>query len=346
MKEKLLKNMGYFIVLLDIAIYFILSYVFVDNFQVNILSIIVNSALLFVGAIIATTAMMKQGILLGRDNQKYKDTLGAHYAQKQKIYPKLNNLQAWLDVNYLKLLRIGRSVYVNSAGYDYKEIFDNDGKRISTFKVKKPEAKKYSKWWQKPLIPILKLWRWIFNDDWHIYRERKHYVRKAKRYKITRLTVSDLININANKDPNDFGITEGQYQKRQSGMTIASRLVFSTLLQSISFGFYGFNITTFLVQMLSVVLILLSAFFAMFNAYSFMVKTHRETIIQKINKLEEYDNASKDEIEESKKRKEIELNGTHSEISIRSEGDLVEKVLREEEPGGENNLCSNSDVGV
>ncbi len=104
--------------------------------------------------------------------------------------------------------------------------------------------------------------------------------------------VSDLLNVNASRDPNNFGITENQYTKKQSGMSIASRLLFSVLLQSISFGFYGFNITTFLTQLLNVVLILLSAFFAMFNAYSFMVKTHRETIIKKINKLEEFDNTS------------------------------------------------------
>ena len=108
--------------------------------------------------------------------------------------------------------------------------------------------------------------------------------------------VSDLLNINASRDPNNFGITESQYTKKQSGLSIASRLLFSVLLQSISFGFYGFNVATFLTQLLNVVLILLSAFFAMFNAYSFMVKTHRETIIKKINKLEEFEfnNANKE----------------------------------------------------
>lgn len=333
MKEKLLKNMGYLIVLLDVGIYFILSYIFVDNFQVNILSIIVNGSLLFIGALIATMAMMKQGILCGRDSEKYKETLAAHIQQKKAIYPKLNRLQLWLDHNYLELLRIGRTVYINSAGYDYKEIFSEDGKYIDKFKIKKPEPKQYKKWYAKMFLPFLKLFRWMFSDEWKLYREKKRYIHKAKKYKVTRLTVSDLLNINADRDPNNFGITESQYQKRQSGLTIASRLIFSVLLQSVSFGFYGFNLTTFLVQMLSVVMILVSALFAMFNSYSFMVKTHRETIIKKINKLEEYDNVSPkklEEYEQEKLEKEKELeeakNESHAEIPICTESGMVEKT--------------------
>lgn len=342
MKEKLMKNMGYLIVLLDVAIYFILSYVFVDEFQVDILAIVVNGTLLFIGTITATTAMMKQGILIGRDSDKYKETLTAHITQKKKIYPKLNKLQGWLDYNYLDLLKIGRSTYVNSAGYDYCEVFDENGKRVGDFRIEKPKPVKYTKWYQKVFLPFYKLFRWMFSDDWKIYREKKRFIKKARRYKITRLTVSDLMNINADKDPNNFGISEAQYQKRESSLSIVSRLVFSVLLQSISFGFYGFNIETFLVQMLSVIMILLSAFFAMFNAYSFMVKTHRETIIKKINKLEEFDNVEKlvfDKIEE--KKKEETANDTHTEVSVCTTCDLVEEIHGHIDTGQENSVCSN-----
>lgn len=274
MREILLKFMGFFIVLLDIAIYFIMSYVFVEGLQVNILAILVNGTLLFVGAIIATTAMMKQGLLLGKDNEKYKETMKAHIAEKTKVFKKINYLQKWLDYNYLELLRIGRSAYTNSAGFAYEEVFNSQGKLNNDFKIPKPSGIR------------------LFSDEWKVYKEKSRLIRKAKQYKITRLTVSDLLNINASRDPNNFGITESQYTKKQSGFSIISRIVFSILLQAISFGFYGFNIETFITQLLNVVLILLSAFFAMFNAYSFIVKTHRETIIKKINKLEEFDNVS------------------------------------------------------
>lgn len=304
MKEKLLKSMGFFIVLLDIAIYFIISYVFVDSFQVNLLAIAVNGTLLFVGAIVATSAMMKQGLLLGKDSEKYKETLTAHINEKQKIFSKINNLQSWLDYNYLELLRIGRTVYVNSAGFNYEDIFNCDGKLNNDFKLKKPLKIDINRWYSPITMPFKRLIYWLFSDEWKLYREKKALINKAKNYKITRLMVSDLLNINASRDPNNFGLTESQYQKRQSGLSIASRLLFSVLLQSISFGFYGFNITTFLTQMLNVVLILLSAFFAMFNAYSFMVKTHRETIIKKINKLEEFDNVPIDLLERLTKLKE------------------------------------------
>lgn len=341
MKEKLMKNMGYLIVLLDVAIYFILSYVYVDSFKVDILAIIVNGALFFVGSTTATIAMMKQGILTGRDSDKYKETLGAHITQKNKIYPKLNKLQIWLDYNYLELLKIGRSTYVNSAGYEYNEVFNENGKRVGDFRVEKPKPVKYTKWYQKVFLPFYKLFRWMFSDDWKVYREKKRFIRQAKRYKITRLTVSDLININADKDPNNFGITEAQYQKRESGASAITKLVSAVLLQSIAFGFYGFNLETFLTQMLSVVLILLSAFFSMFNAYSFMVKTHRETIIKKINKLEEFDNVEKlvfETIEKKKKEEEIS-DDTHTEISVCTKGDLVEEIHGHIDTGQENNLC-------
>lgn len=292
MKEKLMKSMGFFIVLLDIAIYFIMSYVFVDSFQVNILAIAVNGSLLFVGAIVATTAMMKQGLLLGKDNEKYKETLEAHLREKEKILPKINKLQAWLDNDYLELLKIGRSVYINSAGYSYNDVFTSDGKFNNEFHIKKPMKIGINRWYTAITYPFERLVFWLFSDDWKLYKEKKVLIHKAKSYKVTKLMVSDLLNVNASRDPNNFGITESQYTKKQSGMSIASRLLFSVLLQSISFGFYGFNIATFLTQLLNVVLILLSAFFAMFNAYSFMVKTHRETIIKKINKLEEFDNTS------------------------------------------------------
>ena len=296
MKEKLLKSMGFFIVLLDIAIYFIMSYVFVDSFQVNILAVIVNGTLLFVGAIVATTAMMKQGLLLGKDNDKYRETLEAHLKEKTKILPYINKLQSWLDEDYLELLKTGRSVYISSAGYSYEEVFNTDGKLNNEFKIKKPLIIGIIHWYNALTTTFSSLINWAFSDDWKLYREKKNLIRKAKNYKVTKLMVSDLLNINASRDPNNFGITESQYTKKQSGLSIASRLLFSVLLQSISFGFYGFNVATFLTQLLNVVLILLSAFFAMFNAYSFMVKTHRETIIKKINKLEEFEfnNANKE----------------------------------------------------
>ena len=279
MKEKLLKSMGFFIVLLDIAIYFIMSYVFVDSFQVNILAVVVNGTLLFVGAIVATTAMMKQGLLLGKDNDKYRETLEAHLKEKTKILPYINKLQSWLDEDYLELLKTGRSVYISSAGYSYEEVFNTDGKLNNEFKIKKPLKIGINHWYNALTTPFSSLINWAFSDDWKLYREKRNLIRKAKNYKVTKLMVSDLLNINASRDPNNFGITESQYAKKQSGLSIASRLLFSVLLQSISFGFYGFNVATFLTQLLNVVLILLSAFFAMFNAYSFMVKTHRETII-------------------------------------------------------------------
>ena len=334
-KEKLMKNMGYFIVILDVALYFIFSYVFVKGFQENIVAAIINGALLFVGSMIATTAMMKQGLLNGEDTKKYQETLKSHLEQKQKIYTKLSKFQGWLDYDYAKLMKIGRSAYVNSAGYDYDEVFTENGKVKHKFKVDKPEAMKFKKNWWPPIKWLMKFCRWIWGDDWKVYRARKKFIRKAKHYKITRLTVSDLVNIEAERDPNNFGITERQYSRRETGSSAITRLMFSILLPSISLGFYGFNMAAFIQQLLSMILILMTALFSMFCAFSFKVKTHRMSIIKKINKMEEFENSNfepekekpeKQESEETENKEEQVNEGICSEKSICTETSMVEEI--------------------
>ena len=350
MREKFVKNLGYLIVLIDICMYFILSYVFVDKVQVNIFPILINGMLLFVGTTIATNAMMKQGILIGRDTEKYKETLMSHLIQKQKIYPKLNKLQAWLDNDYAKLIKIGRSVYVNSAGYNYEQVFTEKGKVITSFRVERPEPIIFTKKQFFLIKPFLKLFRRLFSDDWKVYKDKKKHIKSAKKYRITRLIVSDLINVEADKDPNNFGKTESQYQKTQSRLDTSSKLVFSILLQSVSFGYNSFNITTFLTQMLNVVIIVLTSLFSMFNAYSFMIKTHRETIIKKINKMEEFDSSGYEQTKELEEKnkidKEKQENGIHTEISVCTESPMVEAVDGHNGTGQTDDLCGNADIGV
>lgn len=324
MKERMMKNMGYFIVALDLLVYFVLSYLYVEKLNVDILAIIVNGGLLFVGAIVANSAMMRQGILTGHDNDKFKETLRAHLEQKQKIYPKLNLFQFWLDKDYFKLLKLGRTVFINSAGFDYEEVFADNGKLKNGFKIEKPKALVYTKWWQKPIVWLLKFFRWMFSDDWKIYRQRKHFIRQARRYKVTRLTVTDLLNINNTNDPNDFKINENKYMKSQDAKAVISRLLFAGLLQSVAFAFYGFNMATFLTQMLSIMLILLTSTFSMFSAYSFVVKTYRGSIIMKMNKIEEFDNSNPEvvaklkakEIEEQKQIIDEQETETKEEVSL------------------------------
>lgn len=345
MKEKIFKNIGYLVVLINVAIYFIASYLFVENFQTDITYILFNGGLLFIGSFISTTAMIKQGLLNGGSSKKYLETAQRHITQKQKIFPKLAYLQPWLDSDYEKLMKIGRSVFVNSAGYDYSELFTESGKIKDTFKVKKPEKAVYTKWYQKPIALILRFFRWIFSEDWRVYRERKCFVRKAKRYRISRSTVSDLMNINADKDPNDYGITESQYMKRQSGLAFISRIICSFLLPCISFGFYGFDLNSFFVQLLNIILILFSSIFSLFSAFVFKVKTHRDSIIKKINKLEEFENADLSAFTETKS--EENKDGTvHTEKSLPAQSNVVEETRGDSESRQENNICSNPDSGL
>jgi len=329
MKEKLMRNMGYLIAILDVALYMLLSWVSIEGLRVNIIEIIVNGAMLFVGSIIANEALMKQGILNGRNSEEYKDTLKAHITEKNKIYPKLNNLQMWLDADYLKLLKMGRSVYTNSAGYDYEKVFMADGKINTDFFVEKPI--KNGKW---------KLWEKLFSPEWKLYREKIKFIKKAKKYKITHLKVSDLLDVEADKDPNNFGETEKQYTSKRSSLNVVSKLVFSIMLQSVSLVFFGFNMQALLTQLLNIFFVLIFALFSMFSAYSFMVKTHRETVIKKINKMEEFDNTNESLIKELNK-KEVQKNADDTKVSICTKSNMVQEIHGQSTTGQENNICSN-----
>lgn len=316
MKEKLMKSTGYFIALLTVGIYLITSFIFIDSLQINLLTIIVNSGLLFAGAVICNSALLQQGLLNGHNSEIFKETLRAHIEQRKKIFPRLKYLQTWLDNDYYKLLKLGRMGYVNSAGYDYEEVFSETGKFNKEFKIKKPDKRE--------------------GEEWKLYKQQVRYINKAKKYKITRLTVSSVLQIEASPDPNDFGISEKKYVAKQNTMSVVSRLVFSVLLQSVTFDFYGFNLANFLVQLMSIASVLIGAFYSMFGAYTFVVKTYREQVKDKISKLEEFENADLSELL-NKEEREVEL---RTEIPRESQSDMVEEIYTTKEHREESNIQS------
>lgn len=331
MKNLIQRNMGYLVSLLVVIFYFALSYFGVDGWRVDTAQVITEGVLLFISSVIINNALLKQGIQNGKNSKEYEDTLKAHLSKKQQILPKTKYLQKWLDKDYYNLLEIGRSVFVNSAGYDYEEIFDSTGRVNVDFELEKPEIN--TKWWNK-------LYVYLFNPEMKLYRERKRFIDKAKRYKITRLKTSDVINIDSNKDPNDFGETVNQYEKKKSGVNTITKVVLSFFMPSISFIFYGFSFESLASQLIGISLSLISSFFSMYSAYVFMVRNHRNSILNIINKLEEFDNADLEEF------KEKEQENVCTEKSEPTQSSVVETVHGNGEFGQENNICSNTNAGV
>ena len=339
MKHLFSKSMGYIIAALVVVFYFVLSYLTIDSWELNSAKTIVEGSMLFISAVIVYSSLTKQGILNGRSNEKYIETVKSHITTKQKIFPKVKYLQNWLDKNYNQLMKIGRQTFVDSAGYDYNEVFTDDGKFISSFKVAKPEPMQFRRNWWAPIKWFAKLGRFIWGEDWKIYRMRKAFIKKARHYKITRLTVSSVINIDAEEDPNNFGITEKQYLKRANSKNITFRLGFSFLLPSVTFAFNGFNIETLFVQMVSILMIIISALFSMFGSYFFIVRTHRGTIIKIVNKLEEFDNADLEEFKVQKEKKDERI---CSEKSICEQSNVVETIQQQPIEGETNSLRSDT----
>ena len=339
MKHLFQKSMGYIIAALVVGFYFVLSYLVIESWELNSAKTIVEGSLLFVSAVIVYSSLTKQGILNGRSNDKYIETTKTHITTKQKIFPKVQYLQDWLDKNYKQLMKIGRQTFVNSAGYDYSEVFTEDGKLIQTFKVEKPKAMEFKRKWWPPIKWFAKLGRFIWGEDWKLYRMRKAFINKAKHYKITRLTVSSVINIDAEDDPNNFGITEKQYLKRENSKNIIFRLIFSFLLPSVTFAFNGFNVETLFVQMVSILLIIISALFSMFGSYFFIVRTHRGTIIKIVNKLEEFDNADLTEFKTQKEKKDERI---CSEKSLCEQSNVVEEIQQQPINGEADSLRSDT----
>ena len=304
MKYIFQKSLGYIIALCVVFIYFVMSYLTVTDWQFNAAKTIVEGSLLFVCSIMVYNSLTQQGILNGRNDPKYIQTLTTHIEAKKRILPKLKYLQLWLNNDYTLLMKMNRIVFTDSAGIDYSDLFDDNGKVKYGFKIEKPKFTLFS---------------FLFSEDWKIYRQRCKFLRKAKRYKITKLTVSDVINIDNKEDPNYFGISESEYVNRQNVNNIASRLIFSYLLPSVIFVFNGFSYETLLIQVINVLMITMSGLVSMFGAYFFMVRTHRETIIRKINKIEEFNNADLKEIVKADE-------GLCSEEPILAESNVVEEV--------------------
>ena len=330
MKDFLQRNMGYVVSLLVVFLYFALSWLIIDGWTLNWGKAFMEGSLLYICSIIVNNSLMKQGIMNGKSNTKYQETVTAHLTIKKKVLPKIKYLQPWLNDDYYNLLEIGRSVYTNSAGYDYSTVFDSKGK-MKKFEIEKPNVNvKWYNWFFKRL----------FNSEYKQYIESRKYINKAKRYNIRRLKLSDTLSIDSNEDPNYFGMTESQYEKRQSGMAIVSKLFLSFLVPSISFTFYGFSWATLITQMIGILLLIISSLFSMYCAYVFIVKNHRQTIINIINKLEEFDNS------DLTKYKEKEQHNVCTEKSEPTEGSVVETIHGNGESGEENNLCSNTNTGV
>lgn len=312
MRDKIMKNMGLIITVPTLALYVLLSYVFIDSFQINILQIVVNGAILLVGAVIVNTALTHQGIILGGENANYQATQSAYLKEKDKVYPYLKDLQTFLDADYLLLLEKARTNYTYMAGYSYLEIFTEDGKYRNEFVVPKPEKKGLFK---------------HFSEEWKNYRNKLKAITKARKYKITRLTTFMLLNAEENdaKDPNNYGITKASYIKKNSINSLVSRIVGAILLQSISFGFTGFSLQSFLVQLVNIFLILCSGAYSMYKAYYFVVDKHRQTILFKINKLEEFYNIAVTGVLANTSEQKEEEN-VCTEISTNAESDMVEAV--------------------
>ena len=311
MKDKIMKNMGLIITVPTLALYVLLSYVFIDSFQINILQIVVNGAILLVGAVIVNTALMHQGIILGEENKNYQATQFAYLKEKDKVFPYLNTLQRYLDDEYEKMLKKARANYLFMAGYDYLDVFSEDGKYNANFVIEKPRVQGMFK---------------IFTEEWRSYKNKKRLVMKARKYKLTRLTTFQLLNSEENEsnDPNKFGITKAGYLKRNSVTNIVTRIVGAILLQSISFGFTGFNLKSLLVQLINIVLILCSGAYSMYKAYYFVIDKHRQTILLKMNKLEEFYNIAITERMERQENKEGE--DVCTEIPTDAKSDMVETV--------------------
>lgn len=307
-----MKNMGLIITIPTLALYVLLSYVFIDSFQINILQIVVNGAILLVGAVIVNTALTHQGIILGGENANYQATQAAYLKEKDRVYPYLKDLQTFLDRDYLLLLQKARTNYTYMAGYNYLEVFTEDGKYRNEFAVPKPEKKGLFK---------------HFSEDWKNYRNKLKAIAKARKYKITRLTTFMLLNAEENdaKDPNNYGITKASYIKKNSINSLVSRIVGAILLQSISFGFTGFSLQSFLVQLVNIFLILCSGAYSMYKAYYFVVDKHRLTILFKINKLEEFYNIAVTGFLRNKAENKEEEN-VCTEIPTDAESDMVEAV--------------------
>lgn len=292
MKERFTRNMGYVIVLFIIAMYFVISYLFIEGFNDNPIVSILDGILISIGTIVSTISMANQGIINGKYSEKYQSSLKSHLIKKQEIVHKINRLQDWLDEDYYRLMKMEKTTLVNSAGFEYEEVFGEKGKVLDFFKIPKPAKLELKTKKERFFGLFYKMHYYFYSEEWKYYRERKRFVKKARRYNITRLTVNDVVNINTNKDPNDFGSNEAQYLKKKSFGTVLTRLFMSFGLPFIAFAYHDFSIAFFIQQLVIILMMIISSLMSMFFAFTYMVGANRDGVIKKTNKLEEFKNSN------------------------------------------------------
>lgn len=275
-KEFIMRNLGYFVVVLACFVYIFREIIVIDETGKSIYRIILDGTLSFLFGILVNRILELQGFTNGERDLKVIKTNDLHSKVVNEITPYINKLEEFCEKKNKQALINARTFIVKNAGLNYEGCFDENG-------CPKDYDIDFEKYYYKG------------NNKKKIYerkRERERYkaYKKACKVKIFLLSTSSLTNVGGNVfDPFNFGKTKKEYIEQSSKKDIISKVCVALIV-----GYYGvslirsFSWQNLIWTGLQVMLFLLSGTIKMMSAKGFTTGELRYSKIKKIDILQEF----------------------------------------------------------
>lgn len=275
-KEFIMRNLGYFVVVLACFVYIFREIIVIDETGKSIYRIILDGTLSFLFGILVNRILELQGFTNGERDLKVIKTNDLHSTVVNEITPYINKLEEFCEKKNKQALINARTFIVKNAGLNYEDCFDENG-------CPKDYEINFEKYYYKG-----KNKKKIYERK----RERERYkaYKKACKVKISLLSTSSLTNVGGNVfDPFNFGKTKKEYIEQSSKKDIISKVCVALIV-----GYYGvslirsFSWQNLIWTGLQVMLFLLSGTIKMMSAKGFTTGELRYSKIKKIDILQEF----------------------------------------------------------
>lgn len=275
-KEFIMRNLGYFIVVLACFVYIFREIIVIDETGKSIYRIILDGTLSFLFGILINRILELQGFANGERDLKVIKTNDLHSTVVNEITPYINKLEEFCEKKNKQALINARTFIVKNAGLNYEDCFDEGG-------CPKDYEIDFEKYYYKG------------KDKKRLYEKKREIekynaYKKACKVKISLLSTSSLTNVGGNVfDPFNFGKTKKEYIEQSSKKDIISKVCVALIV-----GYYGvslirsFSWQNLIWTGLQVMLFLLSGTIKMMSAKGFTTGELRYSKIKKIDILQEF----------------------------------------------------------
>lgn len=253
------------------TIYILRAFITLDKTGKSVWTIIADGVLLLVMGLLIDLLFGAQGISSGRREESVIDAENRHADIVRKVGSRVTEMQEFCNEKNVRALENVRRQILLEGGYRYEDYFNEDG-TVRAF----PE---------------------IDGEDKNDRKARKKTFRKAKRFRVTMLSVSVLTSTdNSARDPNKMGRAISGFMVRQTQSDIVFKIGFSLFL-----GFYGVKLIqdvsmeNLIYTLLQAAMLIGVGMMKYFTSRLYVSVEYRERVEAKNRLLEEFSATLKEE---------------------------------------------------